>query len=115
MHSPLLPAWIIAPLLLLVACTPSNNILLGTVKATVDGHAIVVTDCYRITVPPPVRLSGTPAGARYAPCRDAVVVIRGVDLEVNGTPYPALHPGESVTVDHGTVLVNGVVPRAASR
>jgi hypothetical protein len=108
MHPSSLTAWIIAPLLLLAACTRSNNILRGTVKETVDGHAIVVTDCYRISVPPPVRLNGARSGYRYAPCRDAVVVIRGDELEVNGTLYPALHRGDSVTVDHGTVLVNGV-------
>ena len=109
-------SWIISLLLLLLAaCTRSNNIFLGRVETEIDGHRVVVTDCYRTSVPAPTRLSGTPAGFRYAPCRDAVVVIRGQELEVNGTTYPELRQGDSVTVDHGTVLVNDRAPVAASR
>jgi len=86
----------------MVGCSQSNNILLGRVEAVVAGHTVVVTDCYRTSVRPPVT---EPTGATFTPCRDAVVVIRGEQLTVNGTPYGPLTPNAKVVVDHGRVSV----------
>ena len=86
----------------IASCSPSNNILLGRVEAVVAGHTVVVTDCYRTSVPPPV---AEPTGATFTPCRDAVVVIRGEQLTVNGTPYGPLTPNAKVVVDHGRVSI----------
>ncbi len=87
-------------------CSRSNNILLGRVQAQVAGHTVIVTDCYRPSVPPPSPLAAeadVPAGARFTPCRDADVVIRGDRLTVNGKAYGSLTPTETVVVDHGVV------------
>ena len=86
----------------LAGCSSSNNILLGRVEAVVAGHPVVVTDCYRTSVPQPVV---EPTGATFTPCRDAVVVIRGEQLTVNGTSYGSLTPKARVLVDHGGVSV----------
>lgn len=84
----------------------SNNLLLGRVEAKVDGHTVVVTDCYRTSVPPPKKLEDSSDGYRFKPCRDADVVIRGAELSVNGTDYGLVNPRDSVKVDHGKVLIN---------
>ena len=55
-------------IVLLSACSRSNNLLLGRVEATVGTHAVVVTDCYRTSVPSPQRLED--AVYRFTPCRD---------------------------------------------
>ena len=88
------------------ACSRSNNVFLGRVEATVGGHEVVVTDCYRTSVPPPGSSEG-PGGPeyRFTPCRDADVVIRREELTVNGVPYGRLNPAESVLVDHGVVKI----------
>ena len=93
----------IALCLLLGGCSPSNNLLMGTVKANVGSHPVVVTDCYRFSAPGPERLAN--GDYHYAPCRDAEVWIRGEDLSVNGTKYGRLAPGDGVLVDHGVVSV----------
>lgn len=92
-----------------VSCSRSNNLLEGRVEAQVGDHVVVVTDCYRTSVPPPERLDNTPAGQptyRFAPCRDAIVELRGAELVVNGTSYGKTKPGDTITVDHGRVLIN---------
>jgi len=46
----------------------------------VGSHKVIVTDCYRTSVPKPQKLDPTPAGKpsyRFMPCCDADVVIRG--------------------------------------
>jgi hypothetical protein len=89
--------------LCLCGCSRSNNLLLGHVENTAGTHKIVVTDCYRTTVPQPEEL---PNGTwHYAPCRDADIWIRGDQLEVNGRAYGKIAPAASVTVDHGIVSV----------
>jgi len=96
-------------LFLLAACSSSNNLLLGRVEATVGTHKVVVTDCYRTSVPPPQRVEGPAAPRptyRFTPCRDADVLIRGDELVVNGRPYGHLDPSDGVLVDHGVVLVD---------
>lgn len=85
------------------ACSQSNNLLLGRVQATVGTHAVVVTDCYRTSVPDPQK-SGD--DYRFTPCRDADVVIQDEILSVNGQSYGHLNPSDSVLVDHGVVSVN---------
>ena len=88
----------------LTACSRSNNLLLGRVEARVGTHTVVVTDCYRTSVPPPVKEQDTLY--RFTPCRDADVVIRNEELTVNGTPYGRLQPNDAVLVDHSVVSVN---------
>jgi hypothetical protein len=89
---------------LLMSCSRSNNLLLGRVEATVGTHRVVVTDCYRTSVPPPMKLED--AAYRFTPCRDADVLIRNDDLVVNGQAYGHLKPTDSVLVDHSVVSVD---------
>jgi hypothetical protein len=86
----------------LPGCSRSNNLLLGRVEAVVAGHTVVVTDCYRTSVPRPVAERN---GATFTPCRDAVVAIRDEQLTVNGTAYGPLTPNARVVVDHGRVSI----------
>lgn len=88
--------------MLVAGCSRSNNLLLGRVEATVAGHPVVVTDCYRTSVPPPQAQAD---GARFTPCRDADVLIRAEQLTVNGRLYGPLVPGARVVVDHGRVSI----------
>jgi len=88
-------------------CSRSNNLLLGRVEATVGEHTVVVTDCYRTSVPAPEALAGSDGpGFRFTPCRDANVEIRGGQLTVNGRSYGTIGARDAITVDHGRVLVN---------
>jgi hypothetical protein len=67
----------------------------------VNTHIVVVTDCYRTTVPPPKQLDRITY--RFTPCRDADVLIRGDELSVNGQSYGRLKPNDGILVDHGVV------------
>jgi hypothetical protein len=98
---------VLLALLLLSACSRSNNLLLGRVQAEVGSHTVVVTDCYRTSVPPPRRLGDAAGRAvyRFVPCRDADVLIRGDELVVNGQTYGRLNPTDAVLVDHGVVSI----------
>jgi hypothetical protein len=91
------------PLMPTTACSGSNNLLFGQVQATLGTHKIVVTDCYRTSIPPPQKLGDD---YRFTPCRDADVLIHAETLSVNGQPYGYLNPSDSVLVDHGVVSVN---------
>jgi hypothetical protein len=91
-----------AVLLLSSACSADNNLLLGQVEATVDAHPVIVTDCYRTSVPPPYNSGNT---YHFTPCRDADVWIDNEALSVNGRIYGALRPGDTILVDHGVVSV----------
>jgi hypothetical protein len=93
---------LLAVVLLLGACSRSNNLLLGRVEAVVAGHTVVVTDCYRTQVPEPVT---EPNGATFEPCRDASVAIRNEQLTVNGTSYGPLTRDARIVVDHGKVSI----------
>lgn len=95
----------VAVVIMSLACSESNNVFLGRVQGVVAGHPIVVTDCYRTSVPA-ARHEASDASERWTPCRDADLAIRGTELIVNGRSYGALTAGASVTVDHGRVLVN---------
>jgi hypothetical protein len=92
------------------ACSRSNNVLLGRVESKVGSHAVVVTDCYRTSVPAPEKVLASSAGGRetyrFTPCRDADILIRDEELVVNGTSYGRLKQNDAVTVDHGKVLIN---------
>jgi hypothetical protein len=88
------------------ACSRSNNLLFGRVETAVGGHTVVVTDCYRTSVPPPYQFEDLGRAAyRFTPCRDADVLIRGEELTVNGRSYGRLNPGDDVLVDHGVVKI----------
>jgi hypothetical protein len=96
-------------LTLLSACSRSNNLLLGRVEAAVGAHSVVVTDCYRTSVPPPLTMEDAATGKttyRFTPCRDADVLIRGAELSVNGEPYGSIGPNDAILVDHGVVSIN---------
>ncbi|MDQ3920055.1 MAG: hypothetical protein M3348_16440 [Acidobacteriota bacterium] len=98
------------------ACGRSNNLLLGRVEATVGGHTVVVTDCYRTSVPPPEKVGGPGEQSyRFMPCRDADVLVRNDELIVNGSSYGLLRRADAVTVDHGKVLINEVAVPAVAR
>src|SRR5690349_15513759 len=98
------------------ACSRSNNLLLGRVEATVGGHSVVVTDCYRTTVTPPKKIGGpTEHSYHFSPCRDADVLIRNDELIVNGSSYGLLKEADAVTVYHGKVLINETLIRAVAR
>ena len=105
------PSPVLARLLLLLvgaaACSKSNNLLLGRVQANVGSHLVVVTDCYRTSVPPPERKveANGQTTYRFAPCRDAEIVINGDQLTVNGRSYGSIGPNDGVLVDHGIVSV----------
>ena len=90
-----------------LGCARTASLLLGRVEADVAGHRVLVTDCYRTSPPGPERLAdegGAPVH-RYAPCKDAIVTIRGSELEVNGRGYGPLGEGDEVFVDHGKVSI----------
>ena len=109
---------LVACIAMQVACSRSNNLLLGRVESTVAGHRIEVTDCYRTSVPPSRQLPDLPDGKKvyeFAPCRDAVVLLRGDELIVNGTSYGNLKQGDVITVDHGRVLINAHAALANSQ
>lgn len=95
--------WIIGLFLALAGCGPSNDLFFGRVEAQVGGHDVVVTDCYRTSVPPPQKLED--GSYRFTPCKDADVFIRGGELTVNGKAYGHLNATASVLVDHGVVSV----------
>jgi hypothetical protein len=93
------------------ACNKSNNILLGRVEEKVGSHIVIVTDCYKTSVPPPQLLKSASDKPfyRFTPCLDADVVIDGDQLIVNGRSYGAIKQTDTVIVDHGKVLVNSRV------
>ena len=95
------------------ACSRSNNLLLGRVEATVGGHTVIVTDCYRTSVTPPEKVGGpSEQSYHFRPCRDADVLIRNDELIVNGSSYGLLKQADAVTIDHGRVLINETVVSA---
>lgn len=99
------------------ACSRSNNLLFGRVEANVGGHTIAVTDCYRTSVPPPQKQEDSASGKttyHFVPCRDADISLRDEELTVNGRKYGKLNSGDTVTVDHGIVLINGQAAMVAS-
>ena len=83
--------------------------LSGRVAAEIDGHTVIVTDCYRLRDCPVLKLEETEAGEevyRFAPCRDTEVIIEGDRLLVNGVLYGILNPGSTVLVHENEVVVN---------
>jgi hypothetical protein len=97
------PAVAAVILLALCGCSPSNNVFLGRVEASVGTHTVVVTDCYRIHAPQPERLAN--GDYHYMPCRDAEIWIRRGEVTVNGASYGQLNDGDGVLVDHGVVSI----------
>ncbi len=90
----------------LVACSRSNNLLMGRVETVVGMHRVVVTDCYMTSVPPPEVIDRIHGRYRFVPCRDADVRIDGSFLTVNGKSYGEIQRQASILVDHGVVSVN---------
>jgi hypothetical protein len=90
--------------LLLAACGRSNNLLLGRVEAQAGPHRVVVTDCYRFSVPPPERTRD--GGYRFTPCADADIRIEPSGLVVNGLSYGVVGPVDDILVDRGRVSVH---------
>jgi len=91
-------------------CSKSNNLFLGRVESKLGSHVVIVTDCYRTSVPPPETLrseSGRPS-YRFKPCLDADVRIEDDQLTVNGVSYGKLSRTDTVIVDHGKVLINDI-------
>jgi hypothetical protein len=86
----------------------SNNILLGRIEEKVASHIVIVTDCYKTSVPPAQLLKSASDKPfyRFTPCLDANVVIDGDQLMVNGKLSGAIKQTDTVIVDHGKVLVN---------
>jgi hypothetical protein len=94
-------------MVLVAACSRSNNLLLGRVEADLGSHQVVVTDCYRLRVPA-LHIEDTVGSLpayRFKPCRDADVLIRGAELFVNARPYVPLQLRDSILVDHGVVSI----------
>jgi hypothetical protein len=90
-------------LCLLAGCGRGNHLLFGEVEAQAGPFQISVTDCYRIAFDPPLAEAGPTY--RFAPCKDAQVLIRRNELLVNGRSYGQIRPGARVVVDHGAVRV----------
>jgi hypothetical protein len=90
-------------LLVLAACSKSNNLLLGRVEAPVGPHPVVVTDCYRTNPPQPEKTAADTW--HYMPCRDADIWIRAEKLTVNNRDYGPLARTDAVLVDHGVVSI----------
>lgn len=86
------------------ACGRSNILLLGRVEAQVGTHRVVVTDCYRLSVPPPVRTGA--GGYSFTPCADADIRIESSGLVVNGRSYGGVGPADDILVDHGRVSIH---------
>jgi hypothetical protein len=95
---------VLAVFIFLVSCSRSNNLLLGRVETKVGEHRVVVTDCYRLSVPPSQTLG--PDEFRFMPCRDADIRIQAGLLTVNGVGYGHINRADSVLVDHGLVSVH---------
>lgn len=88
-----------------------HGLQLGRVTAELGGHTVVVNDCLRARVAA-VEAETSDVGVasfRFAPCRDAEVLIAGDQLTVNGTFYGALNPASVVLVNHGEVVINGLL------
>jgi hypothetical protein len=108
---------VLSAAVLISACSKSNNLLLGRVEAKFGTHTIIVTDCYRTSVPPAQSGKDSLDGStfyHFTPCLDADVIIRNERLTVNRRTYERLAPGDTVIVDHGQVLVNTHLARSAS-
>lgn len=90
------------------SCARLDSVVFGHVEATVGGHRVSVTDCYRTSIPEPDRPTALADGTqvyRWAPCRDAQVVIRGKTLIVNDREIGPILPSDGILVDHGKVSV----------
>ncbi len=102
------PICLCCAVLFAAGCSRSNNLLMGRVEATVGTHTVVVTDCYRTSVPNPEKIfdARREIAYRFTPCRDADVSIHADQLVVNGRAYGHMNPTDSVLVDHGIVSIN---------
>ena len=88
-------------LVMSAACSADNNLVFGQVEATVGTHPVVVTDCYRTSVPPPYNSGDV---YHFTPCRDENVWMDNETLSVNGRACGTL-AGETILADHRVVSV----------
>jgi hypothetical protein len=94
---------------LIAGCSKSNNVLLGRIESRIGTHTVIVTDCYRTSVPSPQTIVDSTDGSiivHFKPCMDAEIIIHNEQLFVNGISYEKLTPGDTVVLDHGRVLIN---------
>ena len=91
---------------LFAACGSGNHLLWGEVEADAGPFHIRVTDCYRTRVEPPREEPGHTY--RFAPCKDAVILIRDNILTVNGRVEGRVQPGATILVDHGRVAIRNL-------
>jgi hypothetical protein len=99
----------VCAVLLLQGCnSTTHNELMGIEEVTVNGHTIVVTDCYRWGKQQPQTIEDAPGKSihRFNPCRDADILLKYEELIVNGKSYGMLSKGDRVTLDHHKVLIN---------
>ncbi len=110
-HRPLAKlALSVCSMLLLQSCnTTIHDEVFGVEQATINGHTIVVTDCYRLGKQQPQTIEDAPGKSihRFTPCRDVDILLKYEELIVNGTSYGVLNKGDRVTLDHHKVLING--------
>jgi len=112
-ETPVKSPWVYACLLIClsafsIGCSKSNNLLLGRVEEKLGAHLVIVTDCYKTSVPPPqlLKSANDKPFYRFTPCLDADVVIDDNQLIVNGISYGSIGTADTILVDHGKVLVN---------
>lgn len=98
----ILATGLVAGACLLSACDASNNPVLGRVEANLDGHDVVVADCYLFSIPKIEKVDG---GERFRPCSDSDVILSGDSLYVNGSSYGDLERFDRVIVTHGKVKI----------
>lgn len=99
------PIALVAACTALSACNASNNPVVGRVEAQVAGHMVVVSECYTFRYPS-VETVGGGETQRFAPCKDAIVQIKGQTLYVNGQGYGDLKQGDRIDVRKGKVTIS---------
>jgi hypothetical protein len=93
----------------LQGCNASmQNAIEGRQWAYINGHEIIVKDCYRTSRQQPETIKDAPDGSvhRFMPCKDADILLDHEALTVNGKFYGKLKPSDKVMIDHHKVLIN---------
>ncbi len=107
----------LASIIFLQGCNATvHNELMGVEEVVINGHKVVVTDCYRLGKQTAQTIEDAPDKSihRFNPCRDADILIKYEELIVNGKSYGMLNRGDRVTLDHHKVLVNGKEAKEAT-
>ena len=109
-HSITKLALCVCALVLFQSCNATtHNEIFGVEEATVNGHTIEVTDCYRWGKQQLQTIEDAPGKSihRFNPCRDADILIKYEELIVNGKSYGMLNKGDRITLDHHKLFING--------